>query len=143
MGGADPCKNCGREYPLSTAAYEFAMRDDDGECFPTCFTCGKHIGRHDEPRAHTREECYKSHCDNCCGDPTTYDEHGCCADCAPGDVAVPVAEGVVAGAPTAADDDAADAAVGGAWVSSWRRYPLPPRPSERSVYPCITAAIQG
>ena len=109
MGGADPCKNCGRKYPLSTPAYEFAMRDDDGECFPDCFTCFKHIGRHDEPRAHTCEECYKSHCDNCCGDPTTYDEHGCCADCAPGDVAVPVAEEVVAGAPTAADDDAADA----------------------------------
>ena len=60
-------------------------------------------------------DCYK--CDKCdcgpfcgdCCDTTTYDEYGCCADCAPGDVAVPAAEEAVAGAPAAAVADGADA----------------------------------
>ena len=106
-----PCRECDRACGMWTCGEGEQGDPESGECFPRCVKCHAHCGGEEEP------ECFKCKCDffsafceDCCEDPTTWnDEYGCCADCAPGDVAVPAAEEAVAGAPAADADDAADA----------------------------------
>ena len=106
-----PCRECDRACGMWTCGEGEQGDPESGECFPRCVKCHAHCGGEEEP------ECFKCKCDffsafceDCCEDPTTWnDEYGCCEECAPDDAAVPAAEEAVASAPAAAADDATDA----------------------------------